>query len=51
VCDEEPIDPPKPELEVTDNPVTGVLLGPDGRVLVEFRERATLPFGFHPGPR
>lgn len=32
------------EVTVTDNPVVGTLLGPDGRVLVEIRERE--PIGF-----
>lgn len=35
-----------PEVTETDNPVTGVLYGPTGDVLVEVRERRTIPFGY-----
>ena len=35
------------EVTVTDNPVIGVLYGPDGRVLAEVHEREVLPFGFN----
>lgn len=41
-------DPPQPDLYVSDNPVIGVILGPDGDVLVEVRERPDVPFGFQP---
>ena len=33
------------EVEVSDNPVVATLLGPDGEVLIELRERSTI-FGF-----
>ena len=35
---------PMPALTVTDNPVVGVLLGPDGRVASEVRERPEIGF-------
>lgn len=39
-----PAEPAWPEVEVTDNPVTATLLGPDGSILLELRERE--PIGF-----
>lgn len=43
----EDFEPIIPTCEVEDNPVIGQLLGPDESVLVEVRERPTVPFGFH----
>lgn len=53
-CDEDWFDEPEPILgplaltevtvDVSDNPVVAELLGPDGKVLLEVRERP--PFGF-----
>ena len=40
----QPADAPELEVEVSDNPVVATLLGPDGEVLVEVRERE--PIGF-----
>lgn len=42
---------PEPVLEVTDNPVIGVIYGPDGAVLAEVLERPVRPFGFQPPGR
>lgn len=39
--------PDWPEVEVTENPVVHELLGPDGEVIRQWRERP--PFGFQPG--
>lgn len=39
---------PEPVLEVADNPVIGVIYGPDGGVLAEVLERPVHPFGFQP---
>ncbi len=34
------------EVHVTENPVVGVIYGPDGEVLTEVRERPVRPYGF-----
>lgn len=34
------------EVEVAENPITGRLFDPTGVVLLELRERHTVPFGF-----
>lgn len=39
------------ELEVTENPVVGEILGPDGEVLSVIHERACIVFGFQPKPK
>lgn len=44
--DLEPCAPPTLEVDVTDNPVVGVLYGLDGEPLIEVRERPWVPFGF-----
>lgn len=36
------------DVEIEDNPVIAELLGPDGCPLVQWRERATVTFGFQP---
>jgi hypothetical protein len=47
-CDEppvlQPLDMTQVQVEVSDNPIVAELLGPDGEVLRQWRERP--PFGF-----
>lgn len=50
-ADEEPADiapwpGSAPGVTETENPVTATLYGPDGAVLIEIRERQTVPFGY-----
>lgn len=44
--DADPVDPPQFTLEVDENPVVAVLLGPDGDPISVLRARPRIPFGF-----
>lgn len=45
-ADADVVDPPSMTFEVVENPVVGVLYGPDGDVLAVQHERPRVPFGF-----
>lgn len=41
-------DVPAPELWESENPIVGMLFGPDGKVLSEIRSRPSARFGYAP---